>query len=56
MPTDKTQTFPTRAQENLIIQLIRRGDRVSKIARIVGVPERIVEKELERCVDWEMGW
>lgn len=46
----------TRAQVSKIRQLIRRGDRITKIARIVGVPVPAVEKELELCVDREMGW
>ncbi len=46
----------TRSQENIILQLIRRGDRVQKIAAIVGVKEEAVEKVLDRYVSREMGW
>lgn len=46
----------TRSQENIILQLIRRGDRVPKIAAIVGVKEEAVEKVLDRYVSREMGW
>lgn len=46
----------TRSQENIIMQLIRRGDRVPKIASIVGVREEAVEKVLDRYVSREMGW
>lgn len=55
MNKEATQT-PTRSQESMIIQLIRRGDRISKIAAIVGVPIPVVEKELDLYVSREMGW
>lgn len=53
---NKQKPTLTHDQESQIIQLIRRGDRVSQIARIVGVRRDVVESVLERAVNWEMGW
>lgn len=48
------QNTVTRAQENTIIQLIRRGEHVSRIAQIVGVRSSDVIRILEERVDKEM--
>lgn len=46
----------TKGDENTILQLIRRGEHIARIAVIVGVPTAVVEKVLEKSVAREMGW
>lgn len=46
----------TRSQQSVILQLIKHGERSERIARIVDVPEPVVEDMLDRYVCREMGW